>query len=92
MRSLALSRFAPAALALGAVTLLTGCGPDNLFQAARNPLGYGVCGLIILVLDVLALIEVLNSRRSTGDKVLWSLVIVFFPFVGLLAYYFIGRR
>ena len=78
-------------LALGAA-VLSGCGPDNLVSGVRSPFGYGLCGLIIVVLDILAIVEVLNSSRSSTDKLLWSLGIIVFPFVGLLVYYFVGRK
>ncbi len=79
-------------LALGAMTVfLVGCGGPNLFERLQNPFG-GICGLILLVLDIIAIVEVINSSRSTGDKLLWSLLIFFFPFGGLLLYYFIGKK
>ena len=84
-------RFLPAAL-LGLMTLfLTGCG-TNLVDYARNPWGIGCCGLIILIFDILALIEIVGSNRSTGDKVLWALLIIFFPILGLILYYLFGRK
>lgn len=81
------------ALALALVaTVLSGCGPSNMVQGFRNPFGFGFCGLVILVLDVLALVELWKSGRSDGDKLLWTIVIVVFPLVGLIAYHFFGRR
>ncbi|HYE95493.1 MAG TPA: PLD nuclease N-terminal domain-containing protein [Rubricoccaceae bacterium] len=78
---------------LGVLTLaLAGCGPDTVLDGLRNPFATGVCGLIVLVLDVIAIVEVLNSARPTGEKVLWCLVIFFFPFIGLLAYWFFGKK
>lgn len=79
-------------LALGLLaTLLSGCGPSNLVDGLSNPLSFGICGLIVIVLDIVALVEVLNSNRSQGDKILWTIVIVVFPFVGLLGYYLFAR-
>lgn len=85
-------RFSPAALASALAVLLAGCGPSNLVDGLKNPFGYGACGLVIIVLDVLALVEVVNSRRSTLDKALWAFVIVILPLVGLLSWYLIGRK
>ena len=87
-----MTRFAPAALAASLAVLLTGCGPSNLVAGLRNPFGYGACGLVIIVLDVLAIVEVFNSRRTDIDKILWAIVIVILPFFGLLAWYLIGRK
>ena len=48
-------------------------------------------GLIILVLDIIAIINVLTGSGSTGHKVLWTLLILFLPLIGLILYYLIGR-
>lgn len=85
-------RALPALLALVGATVLSGCGPSNLVRGLTNPGRLSFCGLLIVVLDVLALIEVWKSARTDGDKVLWSAVIVIFPFVGLIAYYLFGRK
>lgn len=81
------------ALALGLMTVfLGGCGGPNLLERLNAPWGYGLCSLVILVMDVIALLEVAGSNRSFGDKVLWGLLIFFFPVGGLLLYYFFGRK
>ncbi len=85
-------RFLPAAL-LGVMTLfLTGCGGPNLLDRLYSPWGFGCCGLIVLILDIIALVEIVGSDRSTGDKVLWALLIIFFPVLGLILYYLFGRK
>lgn len=71
--------------------LLAGCGP-NLFDRVGNFWSLGCCGVVIVILDVLALLELAGSSRSGGDKVIWALLIIFFPVGGLLLYYFIGRK
>jgi hypothetical protein len=48
-------------------------------------------GLIILILDIVAIISVLTGSGSTGHKVLWTLLILFLPLIGLILYYLIGR-
>lgn len=70
--------------------VLAGCGP-NLLERVSNFWSLSCCGGIIVILDVVALVELAGSARSTGDKVLWALVIVFFPVLGCLLYYFFGR-
>lgn len=65
--------------------LLAGCGP-NLVDRITGPIG-GVCGLIIVILDIVALVNLWQSSRSDGNKVLWTLLIVFFPVGGLILYY-----
>ncbi len=52
----------------------------------------GIFGFIILVLDILAIIKVMNSGDSTGSKLIWTLVIVFLPILGLIIWFFAGPR
>lgn len=42
--------------------------------------------LIILILDLIAVVQVLNSDRSVLSKLLWCLLIFFFPIFGILIY------
>ena len=69
--------------------LLAGCGP-NLIDRVTGPVG-GVCGLIIVILDIVALLNLWQSSRSQGDKILWTLLIVFFPVGGLILYYVLAK-
>ena len=52
----------------------------------------GLLSLIVLVLDIVAIIDVLKSAMSTGKKVLWIIVILVLPVIGLVLYFFIGRK
>lgn len=52
----------------------------------------GILGLIILILDVLAIVKTLQSGASTGNKVLWVVLIILLPIVGLLLWFFMGPR
>lgn len=72
-----------------AVTV-AGCGP-NLLERISNFWTLSCCGGVIVILDIIALIELAGSAKSTSNKVLWALVIIFFPVFGCVAYYFFGR-
>ena len=52
----------------------------------------GLISLVILILDIVAIIDVLKSAMSTGKKVLWIILILILPVIGLLLYFFIGRK
>lgn len=52
----------------------------------------GLLGLVILALDLWALVHVFGSPASVGRKVLWSLLIVLLPVIGLIAWFFLGPR
>ena len=51
----------------------------------------GLIGLVILILDILAIVEIFKSSRDTMSKLLWTLLILFFPLGGLVIYFFFGR-
>lgn len=52
----------------------------------------GLVGLIILALDIWAIINVLKSGAETGKKILWVLLIVLLPVVGLIIWVILGPR
>jgi hypothetical protein len=41
---------------------------------------------------VLAIINVFNKPWEIGKKLIWSAIIFFFPFGGLILYYLFGRN
>ncbi len=49
-------------------------------------------GLLILALDIWAIINVVQSRASTGAKVLWSLGIIILPVIGFFVWLLAGPR
>ena len=52
---------------------------------------HGILGTIVLVLDIIAIFSLLMGRGGTGHKLLWILLILFLPVVGMVIYYLIGR-
>lgn len=52
----------------------------------------GLIGLIILALDIWAIINVLKSGAQTGAKVLWVLLIILLPVLGLIIWAIAGPR
>jgi len=52
----------------------------------------GILSLIILVLDVWAIIKIFRSGASTGAKVLWIVLIMVLPLLGLIIWYFAGPK
>lgn len=55
-------------------------------------IGGGLVGLIILILDIIAIVEILQSGRAVGEKLLWILLILILPLIGVLLYFLIGRK
>lgn len=52
----------------------------------------GLLGLIILILDVWAIVRVVGSNASTGTKVLWIVVILLLPVLGLILWFLLGPK
>ncbi len=52
----------------------------------------GIIGLIVLVLDIYAIVQVLGSTTTPLKKILWSLFILVAPVLGLLVWYLAGPR
>lgn len=50
----------------------------------------GLIGLIILALNIYAIVKIIGSGASTGRKVLWILLILFLPVVGLVLWMLFG--
>ena len=48
-------------------------------------------GLVILVLDIIAIVDCIKGSLTTGKKVLWIVLILILPVVGLILYYLLGR-
>lgn len=51
-----------------------------------------IFGLIILIADIWAIINVVQSSASTGGKILWVLIILLLPVISLLLWLFMGPR
>jgi hypothetical protein len=52
----------------------------------------GIFGLIVLVLDIIAIVDVLKSSMDTGKKALWIVLILVLPIVGMVLYFLIGKK
>lgn len=52
---------------------------------------YGILGLIVLVLDIIALVSILGAAKSVAWKVVWSLVVLLLPVIGMIVYFVIGK-
>lgn len=52
----------------------------------------GILGLLILAFDIYAIIKVVGSGASTVGKVIWILVILIFPVLGLLIWLVAGPK
>lgn len=56
-----------------------------------EPIG-GLLGLIILILDIWAILQVVKSGADTVIKLVWIVVIIVLPVIGLIAWLLFGPR
>ena len=52
--------------------------------------GFG--GLIVLIADVWAIVNIFQSGASTADKVLWTVIVIVLPILGFILWFFLGPR
>ena len=52
----------------------------------------GIFGLIVLIADVWAIVNIFQSSAETGNKVLWTVVVILLPVLGFILWYFIGPK
>ncbi len=52
----------------------------------------GLMGLIILVLAVWAIVNTAGSVASTGQKVLWIVLILVLPVIGFIFWFLLGPK
>jgi len=72
--------------------LLAGCSGPNLIELLMQP-EWGCGTTIVVLLDIVALIDLLDDdHRSTINRALWTLLIVFVPFFGVILYFLFGRE
>ena len=55
--------------------------------------GYGgILGVLILAGDIWAIINIFQSSVSNEKKLIWILVVVLLPLLGLILWFFLGPR
>ena len=49
-------------------------------------------GLAILVLDIIAIVDCVKGSLATGQKLLWILLILLLPVIGMILYFLLGKK
>lgn len=56
----------------------------------------GIYELIILLIvfapGLIAMMDILKSEFKGNDKIVWLLAVLIVPYIGAIAYFFIGRK
>ena len=51
-----------------------------------------ILGLLVLVLDIIAIVDVIKSSMDTGKKALWIILVLILPVIGMVLYFLIGKK
>jgi hypothetical protein len=54
--------------------------------------GGGILAIGCLVVWIWALIDILKNEFTGLNKIIWLLLVIFLPLVGVICYYFIGMK
>ncbi|SBT09193.1 conserved hypothetical protein [Candidatus Propionivibrio aalborgensis] len=52
----------------------------------------GILGLLILIGDIWAIINIFQSSASNGKKLIWIIAVVLLPVLGLILWFLLGPR
>ncbi len=52
----------------------------------------GVWGLLVLVADIWAIINIIQSNVPTNDKILWVVIVALLPVVGVVLWFLLGPK
>jgi hypothetical protein len=52
----------------------------------------GFIGFLVLVADIWAILNIVQSSASMGKKFIWILIVLFLPLIGLIIWWFAGPR
>ncbi len=47
---------------------------------------------LVFILQLIAIFDVVTGPKETGEKILWTLLILLLPLVGLILYYLLGKE
>jgi succinate dehydrogenase/fumarate reductase cytochrome b subunit len=50
----------------------------------------GIIGLIILILDIWAIINIVKSSAPDTNKILWVVIVILLPLIGLILWFLMG--
>jgi hypothetical protein len=67
-------------------------GRNSWKLAGMNLEVNGFWGLLVLIADIWAIVNIFSSTASTGRKVLWTVLVVVLPVVGFIIWLLLGPK
>ena len=52
----------------------------------------GILGVLILLADIYAILQIAQSSSTTGTKAVWIVIVLLLPLIGVIAWYFAGPK
>ena len=51
---------------------------------------FRLLGVLVFVLDIIAIVSILKSSTDGATKILWMLLVILLPFIGMILYFAMG--
>ena len=53
---------------------------------------YQILGIVVLILDIIALIKLWGGSSDMTHKLIWTILILFLPILGMVLYFLLGQK
>lgn len=53
---------------------------------------YGIVGLLVLILDIIAILNIIQSGLEPVMKLVWVLIVLVLPVIGMILWFLIGAK
>ncbi len=51
---------------------------------------FRLIGILVFVLDIIAIVSILKSSADGATKLLWIVLVILLPFIGMILYFAMG--
>jgi hypothetical protein len=51
---------------------------------------FRLIGILVFVLDIIAIVSILRSSADAATKLLWIVLVILLPFIGMILYFAMG--
>ena len=52
----------------------------------------GLLSIGALILDIIAIIDIIKGSKNTSQKIIWIIIVLVLPILGVIIYYSMGRQ
>ena len=52
--------------------------------------GHPLLWVVVTVLDIIAIVSIFKSGADTGTKLLWLILVILLPVIGMILYFLMG--